>query len=657
MPRQLDLVGHAGLELEPESGRSEPRLWVRRFVIWSEPGVVLREIHLRPGLNIIWAPDPADRAASADGDVTVGHGSGKTLFCRLLRYCLGEDRFAPAEQRDRIAGAFPEGRVGAEVMLGGTQWSVVRPIGIDRRHFAIRDADLDQVGIGDDSATGMAQFLEAVVAGVLSNEVAALIPGGDSANAWLVALAWLTRDQECRFDKLLEWRSADSDSGSPVRNLAGQQRQDALRTLINAIVPEEFELRAELDKLEVCQKRASQDATRLEWGANRLRSELVQELRLDSEDLLPGRMAVEPLRTAANASLARLMRVDPDADGSNLDVLRSEFDGARQRVEALQSRQSALQERIPEIKKLISRINGEMPGASVRAVSSASPVCPICEVPIDRALVEGCKLSHKLPNLDEAKQRLETLKGDHAEESSRLAESRQELARTTRELDSVREHADASYRRLREVERVRDARSDAWFKARRLIDDVARLDQLLVEQERAQSCADNLEREIHSKRDQTAAFRDAQTGVFNRLSRFFNAIIRAAIGADATGEISFDGNGLKASVELGGERSTAAIDSLKVIAFDLAAMCESIEGHTHLPAFLVHDSPREADLGLSVYHRLFQLARRLEETDVRPLFQYIVTTTTSPPEDLQTGPWLAETLGGAAEARLMKRDL
>ena len=657
MPRQLDLVGHAGLELEPESGRSEPRLWVRRFVIWSEPGVVLREIHLRPGLNIIWAPDPADRAASADGDVTVGHGSGKTLFCRLLRYCLGEDRFAPAEQRDRIAGAFPEGRVGAEVMLGGTQWSVVRPIGVGRRHFAIRDADLDQVGIGDDSATGMAQFLEAVIASLLSSEVAALIPGGDSTDAWLVALAWLTRDQECRFDKLLEWRSADSDSGSPVRNLAGQQRQDALRTLLNAIVSEEFVLRAELDKLEASQKKASQDATRLEWGANRLRSGLVQELDLDSEDLLPGRMAVDPLRAASTARLSRLMRVDPDADVGNLDALRSKHDGARQHVEALQNRQSALQERIPEIKKLISHINGEMPGASARAVSLASPVCPVCEVPIDRALAEGCKLSHKLPNLDEARQRLETLEGEHAKESSRLAESRQELARTTRELDSVREHADASYRRLREVERVRDARSDAWFKARRLIDDVARLDQLLVEQERAQSRADNLEREIQAKRDQSAAFRDAQTGVFNRLSRFFNAIIRAALGADAAGEISFDGNGLKASVELGGERSTAAIDSLKVIAFDLAAMCMSIEGHTHLPAFLVHDSPREADLGLSVYHRLFQLARHLEETDARPLFQYIVTTTTSPPEDLRTEPWLVVTLGGAAEARLMKRDL
>lgn len=97
----------------PRRGRTEPRLWVRRFVIWSEPGVILREIHLHPGLNIIWAPDPADQAAGPDADLTVGDGSGKTLFCRLLRYCLGEDRFAPGEQRERIAQAFPEGRVGA----------------------------------------------------------------------------------------------------------------------------------------------------------------------------------------------------------------------------------------------------------------------------------------------------------------------------------------------------------------------------------------------------------------------------------------------------------------------------------------------------------------------------------------------------------------
>ena len=503
----------------------------------------------------------------------------------------------------------------------------------------------------------MGPFLEAVVANLLSEKVATLIPGGSSTNAWQVALAWLSRDQECRFDKLLDWRSADSESGSPARNLAAHQRQDALRALIGAIDPKELELRAEVDELEASQRDASQDATRLEWGANRLRVGLVRELGVDPGDLLPGRMAVEPLRTAANANMARLAKLDSRVDASDIDVLRSEFNRARQRVEALQSRESALQGRLPEIKKLIGRINGEMPAASARVGSLARPVCPVCEVPIDRALAEGCKLSHKLPDLDEARQRLETLEGEREAESGRLAESRQELAQITRTLDVACEHADVSHRRLREVERVRDERSDAWFKARRLVDDVERLDQLLVEQDRMQSRADTLEREIESKREQTAAFRDAQTGVFDNLSRFFNAIIRAVIGTDATGRISFDGNGLRASVELGGERSTAAIDSLKVIAFDLAVMCMSIEGRTRLPAFLVHDSPREADLGLSIYQRVFRLAHDLEETGAQPLFQYIVTTTTSPPEELRTQPWLAEVLGGASGARLMKRDL
>ena len=197
----------AGLELEPEAGRSEPRLWVRRFVIRSEPGVMLREIHLRPGLNIIRAPDPADRVAVSDGDDTVGHGNGKTMFCRLLRYCLGEDRFASAEQRARIAGAFPEGRVGAEVMLDGVCWSVVRPIGS-------RTPAPCNSGCGAESSRipGRYRYGVDVVSGrrgccFLHAEVTTLVPGGNATNAWLVALAWLSRDQECRFDKLLEWRS------------------------------------------------------------------------------------------------------------------------------------------------------------------------------------------------------------------------------------------------------------------------------------------------------------------------------------------------------------------------------------------------------------------------------------------------------------------
>lgn len=114
---------------------------------------------------------------------------------------------------------------------------------------------------------------------------------------------------------------------------------------------------------------------------------------------------------------------------------------------------------------------------------------------------------------------------------------------------------------------------------------------------------------------------------------------------------------MKLAVQLGGERSTAAIESLKVIAFDIAVMCMSMEGTTHLPAFLVHDSPREADLGLSVYHRLFSTVATLEAQE-NSVFQYIVTTTTQPPAQFQKQPWLRlELRGSPSTERLLRCDL
>ena len=47
----------------------------------------------------------------------------------------------------------------------------------------------------------------------------------------------------------------------------------------------------------------------------------------------------------------------------------------------------------------------------------------------------------------------------------------------------------------------------------------------------------------------------------------------------------------------------------------------------------------------------------MEGIGERPQFQYILTTTTSPPDELRQAPWLAETLGGAAPERLLKCDL
>jgi len=83
-----------------------------------------------------------------------------------------------------------------------------------------------------------------------------------------------------------------------------------------------------------------------------------------------------------------------------------------------------------------------------------------------------------------------------------------------------------------------------------------------------------------------------------------------------------------------GDRHSAAIATLKLLGFDLAAIVASIEGEGAFPRFLVHDGPREADMALDVYERLFLFTHELEKCfgEKEPGFQYIIATTTTPPD-------------------------
>jgi hypothetical protein len=74
------------------------------------------------------------------------------------------------------------------------------------------------------------------------------------------------------------------------------------------------------------------------------------------------------------------------------------------------------------------------------------------------------------------------------------------------------------------------------------------------------------------------------------------------------------------------------------LAFDLADMLLSAEGFGHHPRFIIHDSPREADMANDIYQRFFMYMETLERAygDRTPNFQYIVTTTEPPPQTLAT---------------------
>lgn len=657
MPKQLELITRPGLLITPQANRSAPRLWVRRLVVWEAPGgTIIRDVPLRPGLNIIWSPDPADRDAQGHMEEEIGHGSGKTLFCRLLRYCLGEERFAPDVQRDHIGTAFPEGIVGAEVILDGVCWAIIRPLGHRRRHMAVSGGDLETVASGDGAHTGMEPFIDAMESAFLTGDISTLIPGTRDRRGWLTALAWLSRDQECRFDDVLDWRAAISGSESPARGLGRTETLDALRVFLQAITPAEYALRMEIAQLEEERKRTEQTNEHRKWEVLQTRARLLQALGLQEDAVPQGPLGIEALRKSAEAKLASAANV-PDAGTADIEKVRKNYDAARTKAEELSKRIGEIDALIPVIERMISNTQAEFSPLSYAAHEAENPVCKICEVPIDRVLAEGCKLSYKLPNLENIKQRHERLAKQLADEQKQLSDLQQERPKVVAQEKTARQQAIQLQEQLRALEKSRDTREITWYAARRLADDVARFAELL-ELQSGDGNIGSLATKIEQKRGQVGALRDDQARVFQRLTQNFDAIIRRLVGANSEGRVALTGNGLELSVLKGGDRSTAAIDSLKILAFDIAALCLSIEGATRVPAFLIHDSPREADLGTTPYYHLLRLPVALEAVSDAPQFQYIVTTTTRPPDDLLKDPWLRLTLRGApAQERLLQRDL
>ncbi|WP_372084982.1 chromosome segregation protein SMC [Tistrella mobilis] len=659
MSQQPDLLGPQPLVITPATGMTGPRLWVRRLVIWGEPGgEKIRDIPLRPGLNIIWSPDGADDTSGEQNDA-IGHGSGKTLFSRLIRYCLGEDRFATEAQRERIGVAFLNGIVGAEVILDGVCWAIVRPLGVRRRHMAVPNGNLEEIAAGEGASTGLEPFIDAVDQTLLTPALADLVRPRTDGPTWPVALAWLTRDQECRFDDVLDWRSPASDSDSPMPASGREKgpRLEALRAFLMAITPEEQQLRTEVSKLDEQRRALEQEAGHRHWTIERNQTRLVSALSLSDQTLPEMPLLLDLMRKAAGEHVAAATQL-PAGSKTELAIAREDFEAARTEWARLDGERIRIEASLPIEERVLSQIKGDLPGLSFSTVEAESQVCPICEVPIDRAIAEKCGLSDKLHDPDACRARWEKRQQEFQEQEQKLTTLRRDKTNVLQQLALAKQAIDQRATRVASIEKARDARETAWYSARRLQDDVDRLVDLVSTQELATKDLRELTTKLETKRNRLGAFRDKQARTFGRMSEKFDPIIRRVVGHDAKSRTTLSHNSIDLSVDMGGDRTTAAIESLKVLAFDLAALCLSIEGVTRIPAFFLHDSPREADLGLSIYHELFRLVREIEEQTDQPLFQYIVTTTTRPPQDLASEPWLRLTLRGApGNERLLRCDL
>lgn len=378
MPNSLqpDLFTPSLDGFKPLSGHG-PRLWIRRLVIWRAPGEPkIQDIKLRCGLNIVWSPD-----ADAEGG-HIGHGGGKTSFCRLIRYCLGEESYGTDVQRQRIAAAMPDARVGAEIMLDGELWNVIRPIGAGAgtgRHCAQKGGSLEELLQGEMPNPTMRPLRHAIANAVMPS-VAPHMPAGSSLDdAWDAALAWLTRDQECRLLDILDWRAPETHSRSPSRNMSKPDRLKVVRLLLKALQQDEIDATRRAQEHRQKAEDAARRRERIEWTRDEIGRDLGQTFGGDPKDDASLDLWASNADLAARAEEAK---VDPEADRT-LSEARELVRAKDGEIRQAELRLAAIDGELPGLTSMLRMMVDNLAAKDLLLQNANNPLCRTCGRPLD----------------------------------------------------------------------------------------------------------------------------------------------------------------------------------------------------------------------------------------------------------------------------------
>jgi hypothetical protein len=132
--------------------------------------------------------------------------------------------------------------------------------------------------------------------------------------------------------------------------------------------------------------------------------------------------------------------------------------------------------------------------------------------------------------------------------------------------------------------------------------------------------------------------------------------------ANYDGKVELEERELHFQITHGGTMTGEAMETLAVLLADISCLIyNSFSSLSYLPGILLHDSPREADLGLRLYRGFFRFAAQLEtefQSHGGCPFQYIITTTTPPPKALTKDAHVVLRLDASKESELLfRRDL
>jgi len=652
---------HPPISLQPEKERATPRIWIEHIAIHRALPVneetLLRRMTLRRGLNILWAePNQSNDDANARVRIS-GHATGKTTFCRFLRYLLGEERYGNDDFRRSFRDKFDnQGWIFGEVWVEGRRWLVGRPLGTGARPFAVQGPGIESLkgaetlpkgGFNDD-------YLEAIDACLFGSLSDKQLPSSGQQLGWDMLLQWIARDQESRFAKLLNWRSATSDSGSI--ELQEAEKENIVRVVLGlSTKPEQETMR----KLAITAKDHKEAVENRRLYDFQIRTEFERINQLLDDPLSPD----APLPEAH----ARSVVEELEAKAVHLRALIEEDDSIKALVNKVKDakNQTALAEaRWVDAKEIAEQCAEEIEiaeGTKSEAERTHKkrdwePFRNHCSAKLTDEVLNECRFARQRKPDDELdkeldeirssagllrfdKQRadgrvmelfeaLEKAKSNEEEQSTRLESAKEKYKPALNQADGIDRQVESIKLALNNLTRALAAKSENEDNILGLGKEKEQLS-VALEKSKAQ----------HALR-------------MGELSEMFRFVVRSLLGPDVDAGVEFSGKSIYPHVDFHGRMDSAALETVRLLAFDIACLLDSyVRNASMLPGFLIHDSPREADLSVDIYHEIFRLMQRMEKESQKEdyPFQYIITTTEPPPEDMRQDPWLLEPVLNATE--------
>lgn len=666
------------LNLKPV--KSEPEVWISRLAILEQINphpVFIRDIPLSRGLNIIWAEDSEDDNPSFE---ITGHSAGKTTFCRLMRYVLGEKTFGTRTNMELIQKSLPNGYVAAELQLKGQKCSVLRPIGKGRNSYFKFDLTVEELLQDRSQPTYLETYAKDIgLEKLLDNlETGGIVRTGESIE-WERILAWCTRDQEARFQNIYEWRSHRSESDTPAFRFPKAGPLFVMRTTLGLFLPDELKGEEELAELLQHQEKLEKEIENLkrepQFRINLYDTELRRRLRnilleypdietlpLDSGNLLPD---MNRLTMTANDKIKnQIEKLEKDQK-----VFQEEIDNIGATIRHLENRLNSLDNLFG-----LEQAAGQELDAGINKRQEVLKLfndfieqdCTLASIPYRNCQYVQDRYSIlKFTEIQDAN----AMKQDKAKRTEARHLLGQQKQQICDKIDSLRKQRQnfqikrdtllteirGKREELRDLKQAREE-VEAWTKKRDQAGEYKKLDECRKKLEETTDEIKTLEQQLSKLLKEHDENRNLLATIFS------GAVLSVLSSGTYDGQVSLNNRELAFSITHGAAMSGEAVETLSVLLSDIASLIyNTVSANAHLPGFLLHDSPREADLGISLYSSFIRFVASLQQhfgkSDNCP-FQYILTTTTAPPKELQRDYFVKLRLNAAQPSGLLlKRNI